>query len=214
LIHGTRRYPEGHGKIERFNQTQLAQLLRGLDRNPEVDPDPAALTLRLGHWLDTTYNRTPHEGIGLLTPEQRWAHDPRPLQFPESSDWLDGRFLLTFSRTASKDNIVSYEGVAYELPIGHAGRKVTLVRPVRQPDVLFLLEDNRLIRLHPVDLVANAYARRGPGPGGTPPTSATPVVTSASLHFDAAFEPLVDPAGNYAGGSTEPNPVPQEDSHE
>src|SRR3989442_9722869 len=49
LIHGTAGYPEGHGKIERFNRTLLPRELRGLDVHPEVDPDPAALTLRLAH---------------------------------------------------------------------------------------------------------------------------------------------------------------------
>jgi transposase InsO family protein len=211
LIHGTSRYPEGHGKIEKFNQTELEQVLRGLDGNPEVDPDPAALTLRLGHWLDTTYNRTPHEGIGKLTPEQRWASDPRPLTFPESSDWLDSRFLLSFSRTASKDNVVPYEGVDYELPLGHAGREVALVRPVCQPDVLYLREDDRLVRLHPVDVTANAYSRRA-APAQTPQAPVAPTATAASLRFNTAFPSLVDPAGNYPDGSK--GPTSTEDSDE
>jgi len=63
LIHGTAAYPEGHGKIERFNQTCLHQLLRGLDGRPEVNPDPGALRLRLQHYLHEVYNHTPHEGL-------------------------------------------------------------------------------------------------------------------------------------------------------
>ncbi len=63
LIHGTKAYPEGHGKIEKFHQLLIDRVLRGLDRNPEIDPDPQALTLRLTHWLRESYNHRPHEGL-------------------------------------------------------------------------------------------------------------------------------------------------------
>ncbi|MCO5164821.1 MAG: hypothetical protein M9894_00425 [Planctomycetes bacterium] len=43
LLHGERRYPEGHGKIERFNQTGGHALLRSLSGRADVDPDCAAL---------------------------------------------------------------------------------------------------------------------------------------------------------------------------
>ena len=216
FIHGTARYPEGHGKIERFHRTLLDQLLRGFDGNPEIDPDPAALTLRLGHWLDTIYNRTPHEGEGLgnRTPEQCWADNPRPLRFPESTDWLDDRFRLTFVRTATKDNIVSDHGVSYELPIGHAGKEVPLVRPVREPDVVYLREADKLVRLHPVDLTANAYSRRaGSAAPATADTHTAPPTTAASLEFDASFQPLVDRAGNYPERPAGPTPS-EEDPHD
>jgi len=51
LINGTKAYPEGHGKIERFNRTALMEVLRSLDGAAEVDPDCEALTLRLRHFL-------------------------------------------------------------------------------------------------------------------------------------------------------------------
>jgi putative transposase len=63
LIHGESRYPEGHGKVERFNQTAGNAVLRALDGRAEVDPACAALELRIGHWLHDTYNHTPHEGL-------------------------------------------------------------------------------------------------------------------------------------------------------
>lgn len=63
LILGTAGYPEGHGKIERFNQTAGAQLLRGLAGSAEVDDDCGALTLRVEHWLTEQYNRTDHEAL-------------------------------------------------------------------------------------------------------------------------------------------------------
>jgi transposase InsO family protein len=63
LIHGEARYPEGHGKVERFNQTAGRAVLRALDGRADVDPACAALELRVGHWLRETYNHTPHESL-------------------------------------------------------------------------------------------------------------------------------------------------------
>ena len=63
LLHGTSRYPEGHGKVERFNQTVKQDVLRALDGRPDVDPACEALELRLSHWLRETYNHTAHESL-------------------------------------------------------------------------------------------------------------------------------------------------------
>lgn len=65
LIHGEGRYPEGHGKVERFNRTADAALLRALDGRPDVDPACEALEVRLGHWLREVYNHEPHESLVL-----------------------------------------------------------------------------------------------------------------------------------------------------
>jgi transposase InsO family protein len=63
LILGTAGYPQGHGKAERFNQTAIAQALRGLAGNASVEDAPAALRLRLRHWLWNGYNQQPHESL-------------------------------------------------------------------------------------------------------------------------------------------------------
>lgn len=63
LVLGTAGYPEGHGKIERFNQTLQAELLRGFPGAAGVDDDCASLELRVEHYLIHQYNRTPHEAL-------------------------------------------------------------------------------------------------------------------------------------------------------
>jgi transposase InsO family protein len=63
LIHGESRYPEGHGKIERFNRTVQSAVLRALDGRPDVDPACKALEVRLRHWLRQVYNHEPHESL-------------------------------------------------------------------------------------------------------------------------------------------------------
>jgi len=196
LIHGTKAYPEGHGKIEKFHQLLIDRVLRGLDRNPEIDPDPQALTLRLSHWLRESYNHRPHEGLGGDSPAQRWDADSRALELPQDRVWLEAQFLLTFTRRVRKDNVIPYDGVAYEVPRGYAGQQLTITRHLLEDDALSIVHHDRRLRLHPVDLTANAYDRRGRGPAPPEPPSAPPV-TAAQLAFDERFAPLVDADGGY-----------------
>ncbi|MCP5068621.1 MAG: transposase family protein, partial [bacterium] len=196
LIHGTKAYPEGHGKIEKFHQLLIDRVLCSLDRNPEVDAEPQALTLRLTHWLREIYNHRPHEGIDGDSRAERWSADARPLELPEDRAWLEAQFLLTFTRRVRKDNVIPYEGVAYEVPRGYAGQRLTITRHLLESDALSIVHHDRRLRLHPVDLTANAYDRRGHGPAQPPPPSAPPV-TAAQLAFDDDYAPLVDADGGY-----------------
>ncbi|MGE3376613.1 MAG: helix-turn-helix domain-containing protein [Vicinamibacteria bacterium] len=63
LIHGESKYPEGHGKVEKFNQTVQEAVLRSLSGRPDVDDDCKALEIRLAHWLREVYNHEPHESL-------------------------------------------------------------------------------------------------------------------------------------------------------
>ncbi len=129
LIFGTKAYPEGHGKIERFNQTSIAAVLRGLDGAVEVDPDPRALELRLQHYLGR-YNDRPHESLDKQTPQSRWQADSRELCFPQSQDQLEARFLVTEERRVSKDHVIQYDGGLYEAPRGLSDQRVLVHRQV------------------------------------------------------------------------------------
>lgn len=196
LIHGAPAYPEGHGKIERFHRTQLARTLRGLDKNPEVDADPAALTLRLSHWLHQLYNQTPHEGLDLDTPASRWEKDPRPLDFPQDPRWLDNQFVLSLERRVSADNVVSFESTSYEMPSGYEGQRILLFRDLLSEE-LFVFHQGRRVVLHPLDPVRNAYAKRGPRSFDSFEPASDPPTTAANIAFDSTFAPLVDDQGNF-----------------
>jgi len=199
LIHGTAQYPEGHAKVERFHWTAYQHHLRGLDRNPEIDPASSALELRLSHWLYQVYNHNPHESLDQQPPHQRWHSDPRELDFPGDRQWLDEQFLLTEKRRVSRDNLIPYDGVDYELPRGYAGQKIEITRHLLG-GTLSIVHEGRRVALHPVDRTANAYARRArktPTPSSEP---ARPPQTAAALAFQADFQPLVDDEGNYSKG--------------
>ena len=199
LIYGTAGYPEGHGKVERFNQTMLARFLRGVTGNPEIDPEPAALRLRLRHFLQA-YNKTPHEGLALRTPEECFLSDPRPLEFPRDQTWLTSRFVLTEKRSVSKDNVISKHSVDYEVPRGHASTSISVFRHLLEDDALSVLHQGKQVRLHPVDLTKNAYARRA-RPGSADVPEHTVPTTAAERAFRADHEPLVREDGGYPKGN-------------
>ena len=204
LIYGTKAYPEGHGKIERFNQTALDQLLRTLAGAPDVDDDCGALELRLRHFLHRQYNHHPHESLDGQTPAARWDADERPLRFHAGGEGeLRAKFVVTEERSVSKDNVLPFDGVDYEVPRGHAGQRLLVHHQLLDGAVLVQHEE-RFVRLHPVDLAANAVARRarvGTPPGDKPvpgePGGPPPARSAATLAFERDFGPLVGPDGGF-----------------
>ena len=202
LILGTEAYPEGHGKIERFNQTAVTGVLRGLCA-AAVDDACAALELRLEHFLERQYNLRPHESLHQQTPHARWDSDTRPLRFPESQQALRDSLVVTEVRKVSNDNVVSVDGVAFEVPRGHAQTTLSVRRNLLSGE-LSVLHDGRLVQLHPVDLAANAVARRAPpGPPAADDDEGTPR-TAASIAFAREWGPVVGPDGGFLPPTRKP----------
>jgi transposase len=210
-IHGRARYPAGHGAIERFNRSAKARVLRALDGAPDVDPDCAALTLRLRHDLHEIYNHLPHEALDGDTPYQRFHADPRPLRPAPSAAWLREAFTVTLERGVSNDHIVPVGSRDYEVPRGLAGERVRLYRRLLEctpdTDALYLVHQDHLVRLHPVDLAANARDRRGPRRGPDPEDVVpVPAPSASQRRFDRALPGMLGPDGGY--------PAPQPDEEE
>ncbi len=195
LIHGTAAYPEGHGKIERFNRTMLQHCVRGLDRNPEIDSEPASLSLRLTHWTRDIYNHTHHETL-KSTPAKRWSLDSRPLDFPKDPRWVESQFILSFERRVANDNVIPYERTLFELPQGYAGQRLIIFRNILTSDISIIHHGRRVI-LHPVDPVRNAYSKRGARSIDSPNPSPPVPTTAAEMAFVSTFKPLVDDEGNF-----------------
>ena len=197
LVHGEANYPEGHGKIERLNQTLLNDLLRNWDGRPDIDPDPRALELRLQHYLRDVYNHRPHDSLDGRSPFQRFHADPRPLRFATARAELRRLFVLHVERTVSNDHVVSLDSVDYEMPTGYARQRVILYRNLLDNTASFL-HQGRLVQLHPVDLAHNAIERRA---RPATPTSAeaeqTPPKSAADIAFDRDFSPAVSPDGGF-----------------
>ena len=199
-IHGTRAYPEGHGKIERFNQTVQQQCLRHFDGNPEVDSACSALTLRLDHYLTHRYNQTPHESLEKEMPWSRFHNDPRKLRFAENQDIIDSSFVLHEKRHVANDNIVAINAIHYEMPRGHAGTTVVIRRNVLD-NTLSFIDQGRLIQLARVDLAGNARDGRAGDPGNTDEPPQKHSRSSADIAFNKDLAPIVDADGGFTGNN-------------
>lgn len=195
LIHGTVAYPEGHGKIERFNQTAQEQILRLLDNNPEVDPGCTALDLRINHYLSNQYVHTPHEGLNKETPWSRFHNDERPLRFFKNQDKIRQAFILHETRRVSADNIISFKSTDYEIPPGHAGETITLRRNGLD-DSLSFLHHEKIVTLSPVDLHVNAREKRALGKKTEEEQKQLPK-SSAQISYDKQVKPIIDADGGF-----------------
>ena len=197
FILGAAKYPEGRGKIERFNLTAGEQALRGLDRNPAVDDDCGALELYLRHWLYELYNQCPHESLdhGKMSPQTCWDADSRELEFPESAETLRRYFILTDTRRVTRDNVIPIHRVDYEVPPGHRLERITVCRYLLDDEVR-VLHGGELVRVLPVDRARNAMDRR-PWPKDAPePTEPFPQ-TAAAISFRREYGPVVDADGSF-----------------
>ena len=198
LIHGSPGYPQGHGKIERYHRRLKAQVLRGLDGNPSVDPDPASLTLRLSHWLSEIYSSDPHHGLGGDSPLDRWDADERELVYPQAG-W-QRHFVVTSDRKVLADNVISYDGVAYEIPRGHAQTTIPVSRHLLESDALSIMHEGKSLRLSPVDPTANALTRRARRKSAFDAKTQEPPTTAAATRFSSQYTPLVDADGGFRKG--------------
>jgi transposase InsO family protein len=198
FIHGSAGYPEGHGKAERFNRTVKDQVLRHLDGNPEVDPSCAALELRLAHYLRKHYNLTPHESLDKQPPWACFHDDKKPLRFAQSQDQLRQAFVLHIKRRVANDNVVSVDGIFYEVIRGHAGTRVMLHRNLLDGS-LAIIHQGRLVRLSPLDPHKNAREKRARAQSHTKKDQKCTVTKgSAQMAFDRDMRPVVDTDGGFA----------------
>jgi hypothetical protein len=165
-----------------------------------VDDRCEALEIRLRHFLLEHYNHKPHEALGGRTPVECWESDRRELRLMTSDDDLRRRFLLSEMRSVSNDHVLSVDGTAYETPRGYGGRRVEIFRCALEQTVS-ILHDGRLLRLHPLDVVANATAGRAkPTPRDHQHADPNPPVYSAArLAYERDLGPIVDDEGGFAG---------------
>jgi transposase InsO family protein len=198
-ILGRARYPEGHGKIERFNRSLRARSLRHFDGNPEIDPDLESLTLRLRHDLFEIYNHLPHESLNKETPEYRWSNSKRPLRPTDDVDTLASKFVITEERTVSNDNIVRHGGLYYEMPFGHARTRVNIYRRVLEDNALYVLHKEHMVRLFEVDIHENAITPRARKRKSKKPEPPHPITKSASmLNYDKTYGSILDADGGFS----------------
>lgn len=194
FILGSKRYPEARGKIERFNRSFSEQLLCGWPGNPAIDPDFDACERRIEHWAFEQYNHSPHEGLQLDTPSNRFHADEQALQPIGNRMAFDEAFVSTFFRRVSNHNCIRFEGSLWELPLGHRGQKIQVFRNTISGELSILHEGLRT-SIKAADLEANAYEHRFVST--TSKQASKPRRTAADAAFDRDHPSLVDEDGNY-----------------
>ncbi|MCP4755025.1 MAG: transposase [Proteobacteria bacterium] len=198
FIHGAKGYPQGRGKIERFNRTAFEQAIRFFNGNPEVDADCRSLEQRLRHYIACQYANAPHERLGGQSPLHCFQNDARSLRFAESIDRLRQAFVLHTTRRVSFDNVVSLKSIEYEVPTGYAGARITLHRNPLD-DSISIVHQGRLVRILPVDLHSNAHDKRAAGRHNDDETKPLPPKSCSQIAYERDFKPVVDPDGGFAG---------------
>ena len=126
LIHCRPYSPTAKGKLERWHRTLREQFLSELDERHIGDL--ADLNARLWAWVEEVYHRTPHAGLGGLTPLARYQQDlPKIRSLGARAAQLDAIFLHRISRFVRKDGTVSYQGKRFEVAYELSGKTVQLV---------------------------------------------------------------------------------------
>ena len=153
-------HPEGKGKLERWHKTLRDQLLS------ELGPAPLQLhelNAQLWAWIAELYHRSPHAGLGGLTPLARYQQDLGRIRLlgPLAAK-LDEIFRHRTERLVRRDGTVSYGGRFFEVPYELAGKTVHLVVDPHTRTVVGVedKEGAALGAATPLDKLANRHRRR------------------------------------------------------
>ncbi|WP_437314538.1 DDE-type integrase/transposase/recombinase [Sorangium sp. So ce385] len=169
LLHAKPYDPEARGKMERFWRTLREGCLNYLGAVASL----VDINTTLRAFLDRRYHPAPHAGLLGKSPAQLYAARPAG---DSAVDEKALRSALTerTRRRVSGDNIVSVDGIAWQLDQGYlAGQIVSVARCFIAPDEPPWVEhEGKRLMLHPVDPQRNARRKRPPcgGPAADKPT--------------------------------------------
>jgi transposase InsO family protein len=194
LIYGTAGYPEGHGKIERFNQTIYKDLLRTFAGDPSVDDSPINLEMRIEHYIREMYNQNKHAALKEKSPNERWDSDSMRLASIDNIEAMEQFFVINKSRKVSNDNIVKIDNVSFEVPCGHSGRLVNIEQDFINARMR-ILHDGKMLRIIPVNLNANAKSKRA-NSKKKPKRVEGPINNAARIAYNQSYKPVVNSVGD------------------
>ena len=170
-LHHARPYDgPAKGKVERFFRTLRAHVLDRLDQEKVTTLDD--LNVRLWSWVESEYNRRPHEGLSGRTPLEVFEEEAEEIRFVDDPALLDAAFTATVERATRNDSTCQVRGRTYEVPTHLRGRTVRIGYSLLTPERLFIEDGSTRIPLREVDPGSNARRSRdaGPPPLESPPT--------------------------------------------
>ncbi|MGK3988338.1 DDE-type integrase/transposase/recombinase [Sorangium sp. So ce136] len=167
LLHAKPYDPEARGKMERFWRTLREGCLNYLGAVASL----VDINTTLRAFLDRRYHPAPHAGLLGKSPAQVYAARPAG---DSAVDEKALRSALTerTRRRVSGDNIVSVDGITWQLDQGYlAGQIVSVARCfVASDEPPWVEHEGKRLVLHPVDPQRNARRKRPPcgGPADKP----------------------------------------------
>lgn len=145
----------------------------------------------------------------METPWERWSRDVRPLRHMTEEELVHA-FVAYLERTVTSDRVVSIDSIDYEIPreAGRGGQTVLIAHRLLEA-TYHVVVGERLVRIHPVDLAANARSPRA-RPGAPDETKTPPEKTAADMVFDRDLGSVLDEDG----GAPPPSDPPEEEKEE
>ncbi len=174
LIHSRPFRPQGRAKIERWFRTVRRRFLRRLDLRTIRDLDH--FNRLLFAWVEGEYHITPHRGLDLETPLDRWIRLSEGIRtLPQGID-IDALFLEETRRRVTKDGTFTLKGRVFEAGPALIGEQVKVcfdAFDLRRVTI----EDRRgkKSEAFPVDLHGNCRVRRLPTPAADCQKDAPPL---------------------------------------
>lgn len=170
LLHARPYDPQARGKMERFWRTLRDGLLDYLGNVASL----AEINTKLKAFLDRRYHVRPHASLLGKSPAKVYATRTAG---EGAIDEAAFRAALTerTRRHVSTDNVISFDGVAYELDQGFlAGKNVTVAQCFVTPDEPPWVEhEGKRLALHVLDPAKNARRKRPPRVEGEKPARRT-----------------------------------------
>lgn len=159
LIHSTAYYPEGKGKIERFNRTIRDCFLTTLKPVSSI----AELNSQLNDWIAKEYNRAPHSGLDGAAPLDTFlAKAQNHLRRLDAHIDPAELFCKKETRVVGKDATFRVNNILYEAEEQLIGQKINVLYDKDDPAKKVKVFDGEVF-VHcasPIDYISNASARR------------------------------------------------------
>jgi transposase InsO family protein len=118
------RSPTTTGKVERFHKTLRSEFLRG-----RVFASLEEAQAALDEWVESYNSERPHQGIGMVTPEKRFAlagERLAPVALLAGDGEAPEPSARTYTRRVSGSGRISFEDHAYHVGVWLAGETVEL----------------------------------------------------------------------------------------
>ena len=105
-----------------------------------------------------SYNNKIHSSLNGRTPYQRFFDGKDEVKYL-TQEFIDKSFLLEIDRTVSADNVILIDQHEYEVPYKYARKRIKLRYSADLKDV-YVIEDDKYIKINLLDKVANSKVKR------------------------------------------------------